>query len=378
MTSQPCLVVVHPSPDLYGADLQMLQAVAAVVEAGWAVTVVLPQDGPLVPLIRDRGADVLHVFYPVLRKASLRPGSLLATGASAMRALPNCVRLLRRLRCDVVLVNTATLPWWLLAGRLAGRPVVGYLHEAETTGSRWVRRALVLPFQLAQQTIVISRSALTAMTDVAPWLARRAVLVYNGVPGPELPTSGAATVSGTVWLAVVGRLSPRKGTDVALRAVARLRGRGIDARLEIAGDAFSGYEWFEDQLRQLAAEPAMAGAVEFSGYCSPVWPVLERAQIVLAPSLNEPFGNAVVEAQLAGRVVVAAASQGHLESVEDGRTGLLVPPGDDEAMAEAVVRVIETPDLAETLAARARAEAERRFSVARYRREIVTVLEASL
>ena len=82
--------------------------------------------------------------------------------------------------------------------------------------------------------------------------------------------------------------------------------------------------------------PELAGRVRFSGYCSPIWPVLERADIVVAPSLQEPFGNVVVEAQLAGRPVVAAAAYGHLESITDVETGLLVPPGDAAALAEAV------------------------------------------
>ena len=79
-------------------------------------------------------------------------------------------------------------------------------------------------------------------------------------------------------------------------------------------------------------------AVEFSGYCAPVWPVLQRADIVLAPSTQEPFGNVVVEAQMSSRPVVAAASRGHLASIVDDQTGLLIPAGDPGAMAEAVKR----------------------------------------
>lgn len=377
MSLQPRLLVVNPSPDQYGADLQMVQAVVAAVEHGWRVTVVLPEQGPLVERVRGAGADVTLVRYPVLRKASLRPRALLKMVREAVAALPGCIGLVRRTGADLVLVNTATLPWWFVAARMAGRPAVGYLHEAETGGSRLVRAALVLPFQLARRIIVISHSAMNAMTDVAPWLARRAVLIYNGVPGPRDLTPLQPLTGDTVRLAVVGRLSPRKGTDVALRAVARLRSQGIDARLEVAGDTFSGYEWFEDELRLLAAGPELSGAVDFSGYCSPVWPVLERAQIVLAPSLNEPFGNAVVEAQLAGRVVVAAASQGHLESIDDGGSGLLVTPGDDAAMAEAVVTLLGSPEVAQVIAANARAEADRRFSMSRYRAEVGSVLNGA-
>ena len=144
--------------------------------------------------------------------------------------------------------------------------------------------------------------------------------------------------------------------------------------VELAGTAFAGYEWYEAELRETASAPELAGRVRFAGYCSPIWPVLERADIVVAPSLQEPFGNVVVEAQLAGRPVVAAAAYGHLETITDLETGLLVPPGDADALAEAVQRLITDPALAARLGERAQAEAVRRFSLPRYRREIAEVV----
>ena len=99
-----------------------------------------------------------------------------------------------------------------------------------------------------------------------------------------------------------------------------------------------------------------------------MWPVLQRADIVLAPSTQEPFGNVVVEAQMSRRPVVAAASHGHLESIVDDQTGLLVPAGDPAAMAEAVKRLIADPELADRVARTAESESVRRFSVERYRR----------
>ena len=148
-----------------------------------------------------------------------------------------------------------------------------------------------------------------------------------------------------------------------------------DVVVELAGTAFAGYEWYEAELRGARhRRRSWRAGCDFSGYCSPIWPVLERADIVVAPSLQEPFGNVVVEAQLAGRPVVAAAAYGHLESITDLETGLLVPPGDADALAEAVQRLITDPALAARLGERAQAEAVRRFSLPRYRREIAEVV----
>lgn len=350
----------------------MVQAVSALVEEGWRVVVVLPRSGPLVERLAAVGAARAIVPYPVLRKASAQPVELARLLLAALASLPRAVQLLRRVRPAALLVNTVTLPWWLLAGRLTRTPSIGYVHEAETSARRLVRRLLLAPLLLADAVIVISEAVRATTLAAQPRLAERARLIYNGVPNPPTPLPPPSR-GRPIRLAVVGRLSPRKGPHLVLEAMQRILAEH-DVIVELAGTAFSGYEWYEDQLRAMASNPALLGRVQFSGYCSPVWPVLERADIVVAPSLQEPFGNVVVEAQLAGRPVVAAAAYGHLESITDGETGLLVPPGDAAALAGAVGRLITDPSLAARLAERGRAEALRRFSMPRYRREIVALV----
>ena len=100
-----------------------------------------------------------------------------------------------------------------------------------------------------------------------------------------------------------------------------------------------------------------------------------RADVVLAPSLGESFGNAVVEGQLARRPVVATAVQGHLETVVDGRTGLLVPCEDAAALADAVARLLDDEDLAVTIANRGHESASKNFSSPRYHQQIRTTVE---
>lgn len=371
------LVIANPSPDVYGADLQMLQSATALVEAGWRVIVVLPEDGALVPRITAIGAEVHFQTFPVLRKGNASPRALLAMLVRAAHSVPRSAALIRQLRADVLLVNTVTLPWWVLAGRLTSTPTVVHLHEAETEARRTVRRLLMAPVRLASAVIVISRSAHEAMVNAQPALAGRAHLIYNGVPQPPGEPEPARR-QGRLRLAVIGRLSPRKAPDVAIEALHKLVTDGVDVELEVVGTAFPGYEWYVEQLHARADHPELIGRVHFAGYQSPIWPVLARADIVLAPSLHEPFGNAVVEAQMSRRPVVAAASLGHLESITDELTGLLVVPGDADAMAAAARRLVEDRTLAARLADEGRREGLRRFSVDRYRREIAGVVLGSV
>ncbi len=363
----------NPAPDVYGSDLQLLESVSAVVGAGGRAVVALPHDGPLVPLVRERGGEVELLDFPVVRRATQSVGAFAGLAWSAVAAVPRLTAYLRRTRPTVLYVNTVTLPWWLLAARLTRTPSVCHVHEAENADSMVVRRLLVTPLRLADALLVISKAALSALTEVDEGLRAKANLVYNGVPEPP-DDPGPAPRGRSLGLITVGRLSPRKAPHLALEAVAALRREGHDLTLEVAGSVYPGYEWYETQLRERAAEPDLAGAVTFPGYCKPIWPHLAAADVVVQPSLREPFGNAVVEAQLSLRPVVATSALGHLESIEDGRTGLLFPPDDVPAMTDAIRRLVEDPELAASLAAASRAHALAHFSPARYGREVVAVV----
>ena len=376
------MLVAHPTGDTYGSDLQLLESVSGLVDNGWRVVVALGDDGPLRTMLARRGAEVEVAPVPVVRRAAASPRGLLSLTVEAVRAMPRLVSGIRSVGADAVYVNTVTLPVWLLAARLTGVPALCHVHEAEADAPRPLRLALNAPLLMAGRVLVNSRTSFEATCRDLPALRRRTSLVYNGVPEPD-PGRGGEPVEGTgaapdvVRLVTVGRLSPRKAPDVALEAVAILRASGVDARLDVCGTAYPGYEDYEAGLRERAAFSDIAGSVTFRGYVSPVAPAVSDADILLAPSLREPFGNAVVEAQLVGRPVVAAAAAGHLETVEDGRTGLLVPPGDPEAVACAVLRLVRHPELRRAVVAEGARSARERFSVRRYRREVVAAVWAT-
>lgn len=372
---QGSVLIVNPSADVYGSDLQMLESVRALV-LHRDITVLMPTDGELVPRLQAAGARVEFLDFPVLRRANTSALAFASMVGEMVIALPRMCRALRRLRPAVLYVNTVTLPWWLLAGFLTRTPTLCHLHEAETQDRMLVRRALVLPLRLANAVIVISQAAMSAMSEVAPALERKAHLIYNGVPfPPEEPHHPVR--SGRHKLAVVGRLSPRKAPHIAIAVLAELVERGLDVELEVAGSTFPGYEDYEASLRERAMRSDLVGRVRFSGYCSPIWPVLARSELVLAPSLREPFGNAVVEAQFSLRAVVATAALGHLESIEDQITGILVPAEDVRAMADAAETLINDPRAARALAERAAASARSRFSTERYAAEIERLVAAT-
>jgi glycosyltransferase involved in cell wall biosynthesis len=310
------ILIAHPSADLYGSDRVMLETIEGLRDRGWRVTVTLPAPGPLVPEIERRGGRVSFCPAPVLRKRALKPLGLLKMTGEALRSLPPSIRLIRSSRADLIYVSTLTIPMWLPLGRLMRRPVVCHVHESERSASKWVRRALALPLLCANLLLVNSEFSRGVLVESFGSLRRKSEVIYNGVPGPIRITSPREVVERPLRLLFIGRLAPRKGPQMAIELVGKLAAAGIDARLDLVGAVFPGYEWFEQELRDQVAEAQLADRVQFHGFADDVWQHLADADLVLVPSQgDEPFGNTAVEAVLAARPVIVSASSGLDEAV---------------------------------------------------------------
>ncbi|MGY1750495.1 glycosyltransferase [Modestobacter sp. SYSU DS0511] len=369
------LLVAHPGAELYGSDRVLADSVAAFVDAGHPVTVVLPGEGPLVARLEALGARVVRCRMPVLRKSALSPRGLLELAVEGLAGLPRAVRLVAAARGGVY-VNTVTIPSWVVLGRLAGRRVLCHVHEAERSAPRWARWVLALPARLAGTVVVNSSFSLDVLAESAPSLRGRATVLANSVPGPPVVQPARPALSGSLRLLFLGRLSERKGPQVAVATLAELVRRGVDARLDLLGAVFPGYEWFEEQLHRSVADAGLTDRVRFLGFRSDIWDVVAGTDVVLVPSVvDEPFGNTAVEAVLAARPLVVSATSGLREAAAGYRSAQAVPPGEPLLWADAVQRIAADWPAVRRLAAEDAATAAQRHSPARYRRRLAELLD---
>jgi glycosyltransferase involved in cell wall biosynthesis len=156
-----------------------------------------------------------------------------------------------------------------------------------------------------------------------------------------------------------GRVVEAKGVETLLRAAARL-----NVPLDVAGDG-----WLLPRARQLAARLGLSGRVAFLGWLDgdELAKAIDRAGVVALPShWPEPFGLVGLEALAHGRPVVASRTGGIPEWLADGEVGLLVPPGDEVALAGALAEVLGDARRAAALGARGSALVRSSFTAERY------------
>ena len=168
----------------------------------------------------------------------------------------------------------------------------------------------------------------------------------------------------SVWV-LPGRLTAWKGQAVAVRALEYAPG----ARLVCVGDA-QGREDYVAELGALANKLGVADRLVLQGHRTDMPQVMRAADVVVSASTDpEAFGRVAAEAQAVGRPVVATAHGGALETVEDGVTGVLVPPGDARALAQGAERALAMP----FSEAHARARIDRLFSDTRLKRDVLAI-----
>ena len=227
---------------------------------------------------------------------------------------------------------------------------------------------------VANQLVVNSRYACDVLAGAWPSLRGRATVIDNPVPGPEHPSALRQSCDAP-RLVFMGRISPRKGPQVAIDAVAALHRAGVPAHLTLLGATFPGYEWFETEIRDQITEAGLEAHVRLLGFRPDVWSELDLADIVLVPSIaDEPFGNTAVEAILAGRPLVVSNTSGLKEAAAGYQWAKLVPPNDASAIAEAVLDILQNWPAVRATIDVDRRRAHTRHAPSRYRQGLVEVL----
>jgi len=338
------LITVPWGERLGGAESLLQVVLDGAKDSGHEIELVFLQDGSWPRELAGAGLAVSVIDAGRLRE----PRRLLAT-------IVGLSRLMRSRRPDVIL-NWApkTQLYGAPAAVLAGlsRRVLWWQHGIPTPEFWLDRIATLLP---AAGIGCCSASAAAAQGRL--WPRRPLFIVAAGSPAPQGPPEPAALElpAGVPVVGLVGRLQPWKGQDRVLRAQAILRERGHQMHLLIVGgDAYGLSAEYAASLEPLIESLGLRGSVTMTGQVPDAGPYIERMDVLVNASDPEPFGMVLLEGMARGVAVLAVDSGGPSEFIEDGRTGVLARSGEPHDLADALERLLASPELRSSVAAAGR------------------------
>ncbi|CCD89076.1 putative glycosyltransferase, group 1 [Bradyrhizobium sp. ORS 285] len=366
MSGERVLFVDHTG-QIGGAELILLD----VVQGRHESSAFLFEQGPLAKALSDRGLSVVTSRWGIglsrfRRDSSWLKALPLAGGLAAITA--ELARLARR--HDVVYANSQkAFVLAAVANVVARKPLIWHLHDIISPahfGAMQRRTQILLANRFAAKVVVPSEAAAAAFIEAG---GRRCLIevVPNGLSVEPVPVSRQELrqrlgLPPAPLVGVFSRLAQWKGQHVLVEALAKLPGvHGI-----IVGDALFGEQDYAAQLKRQVTELGLADRIHFLGHRGDVPLLMQAVDAMVHPSIDpEPFGRTLVEAMLAGVPVIATDAGAAPDILEHGRAGMLVPPGDARALAEALDSVLSEPSVLASQLVYAARRARTQYSLTR-------------
>jgi glycosyltransferase involved in cell wall biosynthesis len=342
------ILFVHQAAELYGSDKVLLYLVEGIVAQGrYQPVVVVPEEGPLIDVLRRAGAEVHVATVAKIRRSAFTPSGLLKLVAQTWRARAELHRIVAGRRVAVVHSNTVAVLGGAAYAKWHRVPHLWHVHEiiesprVVSQGFPWLIRTLA--------DHVVSNSTLTQawLLRWQPALKARSRVVFNGLPeqGPVDPADAARFRTslglnpGDVLAVLAGRLNSWKGQGLLLDALAVLQAAGDAPNLKVAivGDTPPEQPHWRHLLEEQVRTLKLGDRVHFVPFVEDIRPVWSAADIAVVPSTEpEPFGMVAIEAMAASVPVIAAAHGGLLDIVQDDVTGLTFMPRNASALASSL------------------------------------------
>lgn len=284
-----------------------------------------------------------------------------------LRMIPKLYRLFRAFRPDVVHTHRYVLRYTLLPALLCHFPVC--VHTVHNVAQKEVDQAGKLvhfvAFRLAG-VVPVSISQEVAATVQALYGQRmKTPVIYNGIPTERFSALPDKRGEGEdMVLLHIGRFSPQKNHRLLIEAFSLAVKECPKMRLWLVGDGE-----LRPEVEKIVAEKGLESRASFLGICADVSEHLRQCDIFVLSSDWEGVPLTVLEAMATGRPVISTSVGGVPELVEDGITGILVSPGDAEALARAILWLAKDPELRHHMGLAGQRRARESFDISRCARE---------
>jgi glycosyltransferase involved in cell wall biosynthesis len=354
------LLIVCEYPTLLGGERSMLSTLPSVADAGFEIAVAAPGDGPLAKALSVRRIPLIP-WHTCDDDGMRLPLDELRTGLAAI---------LQKANVDILHANSLSTA--RISGPVASEthiPSIGHLRDIIKLSSQAIA-------DLNQHRRLVAVSRATKSFHVAQGLEpEKCDVINNGVDlsefQPHAPTNYLHTElnlqRNARFIAVIGQLGLRKGTDVALAAALQIAQSEPNLHWLIVGERTSNKtesREFEDSLRSIAANPTLAGRIHFLGSRTDIPQMLNECTLLVHAARQEPLGRILLESAASGVAIVATDVGGTREIFPpESNTACLIAVDDKTQLVDAVRSLLHDEPRRAALASAARHRAETAFDI---------------
>lgn len=368
------ILFIHSSAELYGSDKSLLNIIRGLSKDKFDIFVVLPEFGPLVEQIEAvKNVKIVIRETATLRRKNFNFFGMIKFSFDLINSIIYMVKIIKENSIDIVYTNTAVSFSGAVAAKLLRKKNVWHIREI--IKNKYEKKIISVLVNVLSDVIIVNSKATGNSISRD---SKKIKVIYNAVDNKSdrhLSVNNKDK-NGKIIVGMAGRINRWKGQNLFVDAADLILKQEADVEFVIAGSAYSGEEYLEENLKKYINDRNLNEKVKLIGLVKDMEKFYESIDIFVLPSIQpEPFGLVVIEAMEHKLPVIATNHGGPREIIRNGDTGYLVEFTDPNEIVKKCLLLIKDDELRENIGNEAFRHKRQNFSVEKMVFQIEKLLE---
>lgn len=346
------ILYLHAGAEMYGADKVLLELIKGLDHKEFEVHVILPNDGVLVEALRQVGAQVSVLNYPILRRKYFNPKGIVDYIRSYNFYAKQIALYAQEHSIDMVHNNTAAVLEGIYLKRKFKLPLIWHVHEIIVKPKAISDFINMLMGRYADKIVTVSQAVANHIKQ-SPFIKDSQVkVIYNGVDNTVYYPMDASSIrekfdiaQDALVIGMIGRVNAIKGQNDFIEAVEPLLEKNEQAVAFLAGGVFPGEEWRLEELDKRIASSSVVSQIHRIDYYDKTSELYNMFDIFVLPSIKpDSLPTVVLEAMACSKPVVGYNNGGIAEMVVDDKSGCLVKPNRPQELSKAISLLLDSSE----------------------------------
>ena len=346
------ILYLHAGAEMYGADKVLLELIKGLDSKEFEAHVILPNDGVLVEALRQVGAKVSVLDYPILRRKYFNPKGIADYISSYNFYAKQIALYARQHSIDMVHNNTAAVLEGIYLKRKLKLPLIWHVHEIIVKPKAISDFINMLMGRYADKIVTVSQAVANHIKQ-SPFIKDSQVeVIYNGVDNTVYYPMDASSIrekfdiaQDALVIGMIGRVNAIKGQNDFIEAVEPLLEKNEQAVAFLAGGVFPGEEWRLEELDKRIASSSVVSQIHRIDYYDRTSELYNMFDIFVLPSIKpDSLPTVVLEAMACSKPVVGYNNGGIAEMVVDDKSGCLVKPNRPQELSKAISLLLDSSE----------------------------------
>ena len=346
------ILYLHAGAEMYGADKVLLELIKGLDKDAFEAHVILPNDGVLVEALRQVGAQVSVLDYPILRRKYFNPKGIVDYIRSYNFYAKQIALYAQEHSIDMVHNNTAAVLEGIYLKRKLKLPLIWHVHEIIVKPKAISDFINMLMGRYADKIVTVSQAVANHIKQ-SPFIKDSQVkVIYNGVDNTVYYPMDASSIrekfdiaQDALVIGMIGRVNAIKGQNDFIEAVEPLLEKNEQAVAFLAGGVFPGEEWRLEELDKRIASSSVVSQIHRIDYYDKTSELYNMFDIFVLPSIKpDSLPTVVLEAMACSKPVVGYNNGGIAEMVVDEKSGHLVKPNSPQELSNAISLLLDNSE----------------------------------